>query len=270
MAILATVTLPWVVTSDCAYAQGTTQRQARGWLGITMTERPGGVVVVDEVTPDSPAQTARLAPGDIIVRVNNTPVFSAREMSNLVGSQPPGSVVQLVVSRNGTTYTTSATLEPFPEGDQLPRKLFVGKLALAVADLVTMSGEPGPTLESFRGKVVVFEFWSSFCRACRHCTPTLNAWHRRYAKLGLHVVGIASEPATTVASSAPRFGIEYAAYADPEGTTSAAYRARALPTIVVVDRSGVVRDVATGYDPVRMREIETLVVSLLAQPTAVR
>ena len=61
-------------------------------------------------------------------------------------------------------------------------------------------------------------------------------------------------------------GVRYALASDPDGATARAYGVPALPTVFVVDKRGVVRDLAIGFDEDREAQIEALVAKLLAEP----
>ena len=62
--------------------------------------------------------------------------------------------------------------------------------------------------------------------------------------------------------------MRYAIEVDPRGETSRVYGVSALPTLFVLDREGVVRDLAVGFDPSSGSKLEALVKTLLAQPAA--
>jgi len=79
-------------------------------------------------------------------------------------------------------------------------------------------------------------------------------------------VGITTEGAEEAAVFAERTGMRYAIAVDAKAETSRLYNVSALPTLFVIDKRGVVRDVAIGYDPAREAQIEQLVRQLLAEP----
>jgi len=69
----------------------------------------------------------------------------------------------------------------------------------------------------------------------------------------------------SVAADAARHqSMTYSLFSDGSGATTRAYRAFALPTLFVVDRQGIVRDVMVGFSSERLREIEGLIQRLLA------
>jgi hypothetical protein len=61
--------------------------------------------------------------------------------------------------------------------------------------------------------------------------------------------------------------MRYPVVSDPNGETSAVYGVSGLPTLFVIDKRGVVREVSVGYDPSRDAPLETLLQSLLAEPS---
>ena len=77
--------------------------------------------------------------------------------------------------------------------------------------------------------------------------PQLRAWHERYEKLGLTIVGVHTpeffweKPYEKVAAATKRLGIAYPVVQDNDFTTWKRYAVRAWPTAVLVDRKGVVR-----------------------------
>ncbi|WP_457598179.1 DegQ family serine endoprotease [Hydrogenimonas sp.] len=90
-----------------------------------------GAVILD-VEKGTPAMKAGLRRGDLIVRVDDTPIKDASDLKNAIGSVPPGKEVTLTFERNRKTKSVSVTLAKFPDsriggGDE---KGFVEGLAL--------------------------------------------------------------------------------------------------------------------------------------------
>lgn len=120
-------------------------------------------------------------------------------------------------------------------------------------DLPLVAGEGAAegdrvSLEALRGRVVVLDFWASWCAPCRQSIPALNRVHARYGDriemLGVNIEG--ELPAARVQAAHARFGAEFPSLHDVRGEVQSRYRVQSIPTLVLIDPSGTVRWVETG------------------------
>ncbi|HXN33798.1 MAG TPA: TlpA disulfide reductase family protein, partial [Polyangiaceae bacterium] len=118
---------------------------------------------------------------------------------------------------------------------------------------------------ALRGRVVVLDFWATWCAPCRIVAPKLGALQARYGAQGLSVLGVSTEEAQDVALFAQRLPMRYAVAVDKHAETTRSYGVASLPTLVVIDKRGIVRDVAIGYDPMADARLESTVRGLLAE-----
>ncbi len=128
-----------------------------------------------------------------------------------------------------------------------------------------IQGNESVTLGGLNGHVVILDFWATWCGPCRAVMPALDALYRRHRGQGLSVVGMSSENETAIRRHLARVPVDYTIARDVGGTMQR-YGVRAIPTLVVLDRSGQVRDVLIGVDGSSMSRLEGLVSQLLAQP----
>jgi thiol-disulfide isomerase/thioredoxin len=240
---------------------------APGWLGVELAKREGGAsgVLVRAVMRGSPAERAGLRGGDVVLSVEGQSVGRPIELRDVIAARGAGARVSLGVLRGDTTRLFAADLEAVPNDDEVMRRSYVGARAPEFGALDTVQGSITPTLAALSGRVVVLEFWASWCGPCHVLAPTLQSWHDRYSAQGVTVLGVTNDPMEVASRSAGEMGIGYPLARDGTGTMVRAYRAYALPTLFVIDKRGSVRDVLVGYSTPRLREIEALVKKLIAE-----
>jgi cytochrome c biogenesis protein CcmG/thiol:disulfide interchange protein DsbE len=95
------------------------------------------------------------------------------------------------------------------------------------------------SLDDFRGKVVVLNFWASWCAPCRDEAPVLQRWHERISQEGGTVLGVDALDATDDAKQfISRFKITYPNVRDVSGERLKPFGIAAYPETFVLDRQG--------------------------------
>ena len=110
-------------------------------------------------------------------------------------------------------------------------------------------------LSSLRGKVVVVNFFATWCPPCNEEAPAIDALQRRYGAAGLQIVGVdVLESAAKAQEFRTQHHLSYPAVVD-DGTLRNQYNVNGLPVHVFIDRSGTVRKIIVGeLAPAEMRE----------------
>jgi thiol-disulfide isomerase/thioredoxin len=239
----------------------------RGWLGVELAKRAGNEpgVLVRDVLRGSPAAGSGLKGGDVILSVDGENVALPEDVSRLVAVRGAGQRLRLGLQGAGAMRLLAIELERFPDGDEIMRRQFVGLQAPEFDSLETAQGSMEPRLAALHGKVVVLEFWASWCGPCHLLSPVLEGWHERFTPQGVVVAGVSAETVPIVTRSAFQMGIGYPVFADPSGATTKAYRAMALPTVFVLDKGGRIRDVMVGYSTPGLARLESLVKRLIQE-----
>ncbi len=104
------------------------------------------------------------------------------------------------------------------------------------------------SLVSLRGKVILLNFWATWCEECRPEMPMFERLHREFAAQGFSVVGInAREGTEAIREYAKELRLTFSPVLDPKGEINAAYGVIGLPATFLVGRDG--RAVARAVGP---------------------
>jgi peroxiredoxin len=238
------------------------------WLGVELQDLERGVagVRVGRVFRGSPAARSGLQPGDVLLALDGQTLNEPQQVTGAIRERRPGTRVSLRLTRGGHERLLAVELTAAPETEDLIRLHFVGLRAPELGTLKTVQGGGGWAWKELEGKVVVLEFWARWCGVCRYLVPVMNRWHQRYRPQGAVLLGITSDAVPLADRAARELGMTYPLASDGSGETSQAFAAQQLPTVFVVDRRGIVRDVMVGLSQERLAAVEGLVQRLLDEP----
>lgn len=225
-----------------------------GYLGVEVAEATGGLRV-GAVVEGSPAAQAGFRSGDLIVQVQGMSPGSVAAFTGSVRAAGAGARYSIVVVRQGRRVRLNATL-----AEARTQGLHRGSTPPPL--MATLAMGAGPVdLSALRGRVVLVDFWASWCGPCRQMMPVLNRLSQRFGAQGLTVLGVTDESVEIARSVGMSMRIGYTLASSPSGV--ARYNVSSLPTLVAIDRAGLVREVTIGYEgPARL---EALVTRLLAE-----
>jgi cytochrome c biogenesis protein CcmG/thiol:disulfide interchange protein DsbE len=122
------------------------------------------------------------------------------------------------------------------------------------------------SLSSYRGRVVVLNFWASWCGPCRSESPLLERWHKRISSQDGTVVGVDVLDVKSDAEGFVReYKLTYPQLRDGDGSDLRRFDVVGYPETVVLDRRG--RIAATSRGPVDDRFFTERVLPLLKERT---
>jgi thiol-disulfide isomerase/thioredoxin len=103
-------------------------------------------------------------------------------------------------------------------------------------------------LSAYKGKVVLVNFWATWCPPCRAEMPDLIRLQRQYRSRGLQVIGITYPPEnrTDVVRFTKSIKVNYPIVLGSRETKALFDASETLPVTVIIDREGIVRDVVMG------------------------
>jgi thiol-disulfide isomerase/thioredoxin len=125
-----------------------------------------------------------------------------------------------------------------------------------------MEGKPF-LLSALKGKVVLVDFWASWCMPCRLANPSLVRLHKKYAPKGLQVVSVSVDEdrqAWTRAVKADKLSWTQLIDEPSKSSAAAAYGVQYIPNAFLIDKKGLVRAVDAKGD-----KLEALVERLLGE-----
>ena len=159
-------------------------------------------------------------------------------------------------------------------GQSSVRAKFIGFIlvaAFAWAAPATLAADDPLDLARLKGKVVVIDFWASWCVPCRQSFPWLNEMQAKYRDRGLVIIGVnvdreRVEAERFLQQTPADFKIVY----DPEGNLAARYQVPRMPSSYVIGPDGQQAGVHIGFRSGMREEREAELERLLANASADR
>ncbi len=132
----------------------------------------------------------------------------------------------------------------------------VGKLAPDF-QLSNLEGQ-SVSLSDFRGQPVLVNFWATWCGPCRYEMPFLQRILEEQGANGLVVLGInLGESPGEVSEFMEEFGLSFTTLLDSGQDIALMYNVRSIPTTLLIDENGIIRDRKVGAFAT-MKELETV------------
>ena len=121
-------------------------------------------------------------------------------------------------------------------------------------------------LSKLKGKVILLDFWATWCGPCRESIPHLIYLYKTYQKNGLEVIGMNMDKGdiNTVKHFVKSMAIPYPIAITPDHA-GRDYRITGLPTTILIDREGRIREKIAGYTSEIAKQITAKVQDLMSE-----
>lgn len=203
----------------------------------------------------APLALALPVAGFFSVQVSPAQVNPALAAPHTAPSEAAANEITTVVDENGWRDASRPELRAV--WDKLE-----GKRARELAGLEDWIGTDARDWDDLSGKVVLLDFWATWCGPCQAEIPKVQALHRDLGAKGFVALGVhASRGFEKMEAFVKKEGLTYAFAADKTGAFYNEYSIRFVPTYMVVDKRGILR--VAGANKNKVREI---VKALMAEP----
>ena len=121
-------------------------------------------------------------------------------------------------------------------------------------------------LASLKGKVVLLDFWATWCSPCRESIPHLVALYKNYQEKGLQVIGMSVDKgeAEVVRRFSKSMDIPYPIILTPEEVTRD-FGVTALPTTFLIDKEGRIQEKVIGFNSKIAKEMVAKIGELISE-----
>jgi peroxiredoxin len=131
--------------------------------------------------------------------------------------------------------------------------------------VISISGQP-ISEENYRGRVLVLDFFATWCQPCRQSIPHLVEMNRKYGKQGLQILGLSVDEVGErgVRTFTDEFRVNYP-LAMAGDLTTVDYAVRSVPIMYLIDKKGKIFEVYRGFSDDIARSMEQSIKRLLAE-----
>jgi peroxiredoxin len=199
-----------------------------------------------EKTPNDAAAASNDAP----MVANPVSVVEGAKVAEPIAPETPASAAPVATAapEEAPAEATAATV-----GKDRPAPTFA-------LDSITTKGKVGIV----PGKVMIVDFWATWCAPCTKSFPLLQALYTKYKSKGLEIASVSvDEEKDEIAAFAKAHGAKFPIGWDQSRKVAGQYKPERMPSTYVVDKNGVIRHVHSGYQDGDMAAIEAEIKDLL-------
>ncbi len=173
-----------------------------------------------------------------------------------------------ILASPGSAESETAQLEDGRSPFERERSQLVGQAAPAV-NLKLLNGNDFDLADHAGKEVVILDFWATWCGPCVAAMPILEQVAEEYKSKGVVLYSVnQQEDAKTIRDFLDEEGLKVNVALDSDGEVGEAYGVEGIPTMVIIDKQGIVRDVHVGLSPGLENELHKQLDEVLKNPSS--
>ncbi|HEY2511751.1 MAG TPA: TlpA disulfide reductase family protein [Polyangiaceae bacterium] len=128
----------------------------------------------------------------------------------------------------------------------------------------SLNGKGRPSVKASSGKVLIVDFWATWCEPCKKSFPKLQDLYTKFKTSGMDLIAVSEDDENGgIKDFGNNFGAKFPLVWDDGKAIAGKWQPKSMPSTFIVDKKGVVRFVHLGYHDGEEMEIEKEVKSLL-------
>jgi thiol-disulfide isomerase/thioredoxin len=224
----------------------TTASFAAPWLGLSFkktTFENHLALDIKGVHPESGCFAVGVTSGDLLVGVNGKPLTDMSQIQSAISSHKAGQKIKLEILRDGKKRTVNAALTERPDDISSLMGSAIGSKIAEFGKNFYKNGEK----RKAKPKATLLDFWATWCGPCRKTLPVLANIYKKYGDKGLEIIGISNEGLNELnAFYSQVHASPYPLYRDATQDLWRRYGIRAVPTLMLLDKDGYIKQVWSG------------------------
>ena len=131
-------------------------------------------------------------------------------------------------------------------------------------ELETLGGAATRALTDYQGKIVLLDFWASWCGPCRKSLPSYNQMYEELGDQDFEIIAInIDEDPTDGLLFLERYAVDYLVLKDPDASVPPQYQLKVMPSSFLIGRDGIIKKIFLGFREGEMERLQTAVEGLL-------